>query len=99
MQNAKITILESVNARTIQGAKGPKQIYSQRASLETEAMRITVEVEVDGQNNGYRVGEIFDWDLAADLVPSRFGVELARRKTLVQASVRATAPALAVAAK
>ena len=83
MQNARITILEAVVPRTIQGQKGPKTIYAQRASLETEAMRITVEVEVDGQNNGYRVGETFLWDIAADLVPGRFGVDLSRRKTLV----------------
>jgi hypothetical protein len=88
MQQAKITILSTVEGRDIQGKNGTKTIYAQRASLETEAMRITVEVEVDGKNNGYRVGEVFDWDIAADLVPGRFGVELARRKTLAPAQAK-----------
>jgi hypothetical protein len=82
MQSATITILGEVEARNITTQRGPKTLYAQRASLETEAMRIMQEVEVDSPNKGYRVGDVFDWDIAADLVPGRFGVELARRKTL-----------------
>lgn len=84
MSNApKVTILSAVTTRTITTSKGlQKPIHSQDASLETEQMRIKIDIEVDGPNAGYRIGEVFDWDIAADLVPGRFGVELARRKTL-----------------
>lgn len=79
-----ITILEAVTTRSITTAKGQqKNIHAQRASLETEAMRITIEVEVDGPNMGYPVGATFRWNLTADLTPGRFGPELARKKSLV----------------
>lgn len=84
MEMPKITILETVTTRSITTAKGQqKNIHAQRASLETEAMRITIEVEVDGPNMGYPVGSVHRWNLTADLTPGRFGPELARKKTLV----------------
>ncbi|MGS0580774.1 hypothetical protein ACQEPV_011910 [Xanthomonas oryzae pv. oryzicola] len=85
MSNApKITINSAVETRTVTTSKGlPKAIYSQRATLETEAMRIQIEVECDGPDKGYPVGTVKEWDLVTDLVPGRFGVELARRMTLV----------------
>lgn len=80
---ARVTILEPVTTRSITTSKGQqKAIHAQKASLETTQMRIQFEVEVDGPNAGYRVGEQFTWDVVADLVPGRFGVELSRRKTL-----------------
>lgn len=84
MNAPKITINSAVETRTVTTSRGlQKAIYSQRATLETEAMRIQVEVEVDGLDKGYPVGAIKEWDLTTDLVPGRFGVELARRMTLV----------------
>ncbi len=88
MQKAMITILSNVDGREIDGKFGKKTIYSQKASLETDAMRITVDVEVDSKNDGYRVGETYEWDVAGDLVPGKFGAELARRKTLVQVTAK-----------
>lgn len=82
MQTAKVTILDNVVARNITTQRGPKTVYGQRASVETEAMRICIEVECDGPNFGHPVGAVLNWDLAADLVPGKFGVELARRMTL-----------------
>ncbi|PPT73296.1 hypothetical protein [Xanthomonas theicola] len=59
MNAPKITINSSVETRTVTTAKGmQKAIYSQRATLETEAMRIQVEVEVDGLDKGYPVGAV-----------------------------------------
>lgn len=84
MNTPKITILSGVETRTVTTSKGmQKAIYSQRASLETEAMRIQIDVEVDGLDKGYPVGAVKAWDVTSDLVPGRFGVELARRMTLV----------------
>ncbi|MDJ1521590.1 MULTISPECIES: hypothetical protein [Stenotrophomonas] len=85
MKAPKITINSAVETRTVTTSKGmQKPIYSQRATLETEAMRIQIEVEVDGLDKGYPVGAVKDWDVVADLVPGRFGTELARRMTLVE---------------
>uniref|UniRef100_UPI003F7FEEFE hypothetical protein n=1 Tax=Xanthomonas sp. 0924 TaxID=2835534 RepID=UPI003F7FEEFE len=85
MSNApKVTITSAVETRTVTTSKGmQKPIYSQRATLETEQMRIQIEVECDGLDKGYPVGAVKEWDLVTDLVPGRFGVELARRMTLV----------------
>jgi hypothetical protein len=79
---AHVTILGPVQSRTIETKNGQKTLHEQKASLETEAMRVTIEVGVDGPNAGYAVGGKYRWNVAADLVPGRFGVELARRMTL-----------------
>ncbi|MBN4977256.1 hypothetical protein JY404_22850 [Stenotrophomonas maltophilia] len=84
MNAPKITINSNVETRTVTTKTGmQKPVYSQRATLETEAMRIQIEVEVDGLDRGYPVGAVKEWDVTTDLVPGRFGVELARRMTLV----------------
>lgn len=84
MNAPKITINSNVETRTVTTKTGmQKPVYSQRATLETESMRIQIEVEVDGLDRGYPVGAVKEWDVVADLVPGRFGVELARRMTLV----------------
>ncbi len=84
MNAPKITINSAVETRTVTTKTGmQKPVYSQRATLETEAMRIQIEVEVDGLDKGYAVGAVKEWDLTTDLVPGRYGVELARRMTLV----------------
>lgn len=93
MNAPKIKILEAVNSRYVTTKTGQqKQVFAQKAQLETEAMRIVIEVEVDGPQAGYPVNAVFDWDVTADLVPGRFGPELARRMTLRE-------PARAQAAK
>lgn len=94
--NPMVTILEPVAGRNITTKNGPKTVYSQRASLETEQMRIQVDVECDGPNMGHAVGAQKMWDVASDLVPGRFGVELARRMTLVDRAADAKAPVSAV---
>jgi hypothetical protein len=84
MNAPKITINTAVEIRYVTTKSGmQKQVHFQRATLETEAMRIQVEVEVDGPEKGYPVGAVKEWHLVADLVPGRFGIELARRMTLV----------------
>jgi len=84
MNAPKITINSAVETRTVTTKTGmQKPVYGQRATLETAAMRIQIEVEVDGLDKGYPVGAVKEWDLVTDLVPGRFGVELARRLTLV----------------
>lgn len=84
MNAPKITINSAVETRYVTTKAGvQKPVYSQRATLETEAMRIQVEVEVDGPEKGYAVGSVKEWDVVTDLVPGRYGIELARRMTLV----------------
>lgn len=85
MSNPNVKIISAVETRTVTTKNGmPKAIYYQRATLETEEMRINVEVEVDGPEKGYPVGAVKEWDLVRDLVPGRFGIELARRMTLIE---------------
>ncbi len=84
MNNPTVKITTPVETRTVTTKTGmPKAIYYQRATLETDEMRIQVEVEVDGPDKGYPVGAAKEWDLVRDLVPGRFGIELARRMTLI----------------
>lgn len=82
-RNATVKILEAVTPRQVNTKNGARTIYSQHAELETEQLRTRIDVEVDGPNMGYPVGAIFDWDVYADIVPGRYGPELARRMTLV----------------
>lgn len=83
MNAPQVKILEGVTSRFVTTKTGQqKQVFAQKAQLETEAMRIVIEVGVDGPNEGYPVGHMYEWDLASDLVPGRFGPELARRMTL-----------------
>lgn len=85
MSNPTVKIVTPVQTRTVTTKSGmPKAIYYQRAQLESEEMRIQVEVEVDGPDNGYPVGVTKEWDVVRDLVPGRFGIELARRMTLIE---------------
>lgn len=84
MNNPTIKITAPVETRTVTTSKGiPKTIYFQRAQVETDEMRVQLEVEVDSQDKGYPVGAVKEWDLVRDLVPGRFGIELARRMTLI----------------
>ena len=84
MKAAQIKILGEVTSRFVTTKNGQqKQVFSQKAQLETDTMRIQIDVDVDGPNAAYPVGAVKDWDVTADLVPGRFGVELARRMTLV----------------
>ncbi|NUO74587.1 MAG: hypothetical protein HOQ32_01095 [Lysobacter sp.] len=79
-----ITITGTAQVRQITDAKGfAKQLHFQAASLETDQMRVQIDVEFDAPEQAYRVGEKFAWDVTADLVPGRYGrSDLARRRTL-----------------
>lgn len=79
-----ITVIEAVTSRIVTTSKGQqKTIYSQRAQVETEQMRVSIDLEVDDPTKAHPVGSKFYWNLTPDLVPGRFGIELARRQTLV----------------
>lgn len=95
---ANVRIIGSVLPRQVTTKNGPKTIYEQQAELETDAMRIGINVECDGPNMGHPVGANLIWDVVADLVPGRFGIELARKMTLRQPNADVQGkPALAAA--
>jgi hypothetical protein len=79
-----ITIKGNAEPRNVTTKTGAtKTVYSQQAQLETEMMRVQIDIEVDSPNHAYRVGEVLEWDVVADLQPGQYGrVELARKKTL-----------------
>lgn len=87
-----ITVLEAVASRNVTTSKGQqKTIYSQRAQVETEQMRVSIELEIDDPTKAHPVGKKFHWNLTPDLVPGRFGIELARRQSLVEVTAGAKA--------
>ena len=81
---ATITVNGPVDSRNVTTSKGmPKTIYSQKCTLETKNMRIQHDLECDGPNMGLPIGSKWTWDIEADVIPGRYGPELARRQTLV----------------
>lgn len=87
-----ITILGAADSRQVTTSKGAqKTIYFQRAQVESEQMRVGIELEIDDPTKGHDVGKKFGWDIVKDMVPGRFGIELARRQTLVDLTPAATA--------
>jgi hypothetical protein len=60
-----------------------KTVYRQQATLDAEAVRMNFDLEVDGPATAHRVGEVLDWDVAADIIAGQYQrVELSRRMTL-----------------
>lgn len=94
-KNPTITINGNAEPRNVTGKNGQsKTIYSQKATFENEQLRMQIDVEVDGPNMAYRLGEKLEWDVSADLVPGQYGrIELSRRKTLRPVAVAAVAKA------
>lgn len=78
-----VTIKSGVETREVNGKNGLRKVIFQRAQLETQALRIQLEVEIDNPTDARPVGSVYRWDVVADLTPGRFGCELARRMTLV----------------
>jgi len=83
MKAPTVKILEKPADRYVTTKNGQKQVWSQKAQLETEKMRVLIEVDIDGPSEAHDVGQTYEWDVTEDLVPGRFGPELARRMTLV----------------
>jgi len=80
----RITITGTVEPRMVTTKNGmQKQVFSQTASFSKEGMQLPIDVEVDGPNQGYRIGEVLAWDVVADLTAGQYGrIELSRKKTL-----------------
>ena len=82
--SATITIKSEPQSRYVTTKAGQKQVHYQNASLETTELRCNVEVEIDGPQAGYKNGSAYDWHVENDVIPGRYGPELARRYTLVE---------------
>jgi len=80
----QITITGNVEPRMVTTKTGAmKQVFSQAASFKKDGMQLPIDVEVDGPNLGYAVGQVLEWDVVADLSAGQYGrIELARKKTL-----------------
>ena len=83
-KNPIITINGNAEPRNVTTKTGAtKTVYSQKATFENDQLRMQIDIEVDGPNMAYRLGEKLEWDVSADLVPGQYGrIELARKKTL-----------------
>lgn len=81
---AIITVKGPVETTTRPSKNGPRAVYFHQATAETPSMRMQFELEVDGPNQGYKVGVRYVWNVIADVIPGRYGPELARRMSLVE---------------
>lgn len=81
---AKVTIKSEPLNRFVTTKNGQKQVHYQNAELETKNMRVQLEVEIDSPQQAYAKDGVYDWDVESDVIPGRYGPELARRMTLVQ---------------
>lgn len=81
MQTAKITVKGAPEARNVQTKNGMKTVYEQPAQFDTEGTRFQFPLSVSSPAEAYPLGEYL-WDAVADVVPSQYGPELARRMTL-----------------
>lgn len=89
---AKITIKKGIDdsefqSRMVTTKTGmQKQVFSQRAELETENLRILIDLDIEGPNKARPVGSVWEWDVEGDVVAGRFGPELSRNLTLKPAA-------------
>lgn len=82
--SAKVTIKTDPQNRYVTTKSGQKQVHYQNAELETKQMRVQLEVEIDSPQQAYKNGGVYNWDIEADVIPGRYGPELARRMTLIE---------------
>lgn len=81
--SAKVTIKSEPQSRYVTTKNGQKQVHYQNAELDTKQMRVQLEVEIDSPQQAYANNSVHAWDIEADVIPGRYGPELARRMTLV----------------
>lgn len=86
--SAKVTVKEQPDSRMVTTKNGPKQVHFQRVEVETAQARFQHEMEIDGPAFAFPVGTKKEWDIEADIVPGRYGPELARRMTLRDAATK-----------
>lgn len=92
MQKAKVIVKGNVEARNVQTKNGQKTVYEQGAVFQKEGMMFPFPLSVASPAEAYPLGE-YEWDVVADIVPSQYGPELARRMTLVPVSNKPSAKA------
>lgn len=87
--SAKVTIKSEPQSRYVTTKNGQKQVHYQNAELETKQLRVQLEVEIDSPQQAYANNSVHTWDIEADVIPGRYGPELARRMTLVPVAEQA----------
>lgn len=81
--NPIVKILEGCKDREINTKTGKRTVFYQPVQVECEQFRVNVDMDIDGPNDARRVGDKFEWDVVADLVPGAFSsIDLSRRMTL-----------------
>lgn len=82
---ARVTIKESAKVRTGISKRTGKEysINEQKAILETDNMKMPVDLALPDGHKGYAVGEVFNWDIESDMRAGRYGPELTREWTLI----------------
>lgn len=92
---ARITITgPAVTRNDVSNRTGkPYSITTQPATLETKAMRVPYDLNLQSQQAEKQVGSSWNWDVENDLVMDRFGPELKRYPTLTAITGTAAAKA------
>jgi hypothetical protein len=81
--NPTVKILDTAKEREINTKAGKRTVHYQPVQIECEQFRVNVEMDIDGVNDAKKVGERFEWDVVADLVPGQYAsIDLSRRMTL-----------------
>lgn len=81
--NPIVKILGAATEREINTRSGARKVFYQQVEVECEQLRTRVDMDIDSINDAKKVGERFEWDVVADLVPGQYAsIDLARRMTL-----------------
>lgn len=82
MQMPTVKILEPVSSRNIQTKNGVQTVHEQKVQIESEQLRLRIDLRIDAPDKAYPVGKLYGWDVVEDLKAGTYGMELARRMTL-----------------
>lgn len=92
LQQAKVTVKGNAEARNVTTKNGPKTVYEQAAHFSKDGMMFPFPLSVNSPAEQYALGDYL-WDAIADIQPSQYGPELARRMTLIPVAKGAPAAA------
>lgn len=81
--NPTVKAIDTAKEREINTKAGKKTVYYQPVQVECEQFRVNVDMDIDSPNDAKKLGEKFEWDVVADLVPGAYAsIDLSRRMTL-----------------
>lgn len=78
-----VKILTESKSRDQATKSGTRKVFFQQVEVECDQFRTRVDMDIDSPDVAHKIGERFEWDAIADLIPGQYSsVDLARRMTL-----------------